>query len=366
MVKCPAVVPRLILLLALSQVALAHAAPGPGDACEKGGLWKRLVSILKPKSSAKELPPIPADERARILADYNGIEFVAQDVERGRHGGHLISLTAREKRVKRIPIAFARSRESDPSRVWATTGTDIADFFGYGTYDSVDRIPDLVELNAAIAKINERSRSVKGEALLPFTFVEMPSRIASREYLKLVHQGLLPVAKRGHYRLHDLLSHWSALFLPDDAVAHAKSQIAAYFEFEEWLKKARPSAWSEARFNDIAEDLGMNIDFGNFNYVLGVDGGQVTKKTRFFDGLNQFASDGNSPKATLEGLIRGTSHRYNPEEDDVFRAFREFVDTKAGDASFSDATYDPSRAIRDVEVKFDRVLKLVKKLKQVR
>jgi hypothetical protein len=121
--------------------------------------------------------------------------------------------------------------------------------------------------------------------------------VGSREYLtRFAKAGEIPVATKGHYRMHDITAYIGSVFLPEAYMRVSRKQILALLDFEKFLKARHPKLYAQLNFEEILRKQARRIDFSQGNifhdYGLWKQDAQSTSKTRMALEIHKFTYGG--------------------------------------------------------------------------
>lgn len=134
----------------------------------------------------------------------------------GRHGGKRLTVRRTGSQwMSNYTSKFGVDPQGDPRWFIEAVGPEAARFFGFEVVDdSTILVPDAIEFNNALIKLNARLKALGQEQVAVSYYGQGPKALLSI-YLRLFGNGLgLPIAGTENHYLHDISFHTGAIFLP--------------------------------------------------------------------------------------------------------------------------------------------------------
>jgi len=274
--------------------------------------------------------------------------------EEGRHGGKRLVIKAFPQWYSGFSF-IPGAPQGDPRWMIALFGEEVAEFFGFKLIDQTTMtIPDVVEFNSAIAKMNSMISDPTRHCRL--SFYEVPSEnsvVSDAEFLKGFEKLQLPIADKGAARFHDTIYHGLAVVTPVEVLNHAAlitEAVDSLVAFLEAKAQTDPDlAWlaSEGHIGAITKGRAIEVDYGTGN--IGMNFTQALLRpsdlhSKLFQNYALLLGYGQSPAGTLRQLI--TNIRYgnnNPgdlyisdkeKRDKAIAVINEFISRRSTDPAF--------------------------------
>jgi hypothetical protein len=178
--------------------------------------------------------------------------------------------------------------QSDPRNIIILLGDNIAEKLGFKWIDKKTlRVPKGKYFTSQLIKLNEYLKEINSDPIeISFYDTSSDSPFFALEFLDRALAKRLPVAKAGHFLVHDVAAHYGSILLPREITRELimKIQIAKKFtqEMEPVLKKLSPQVSSKIReLNDKwLQIVTHRVDTVSGNFTLRYVDVVLSKKTK--------------------------------------------------------------------------------------
>lgn len=157
-----------------------------------------------------------------------------------------------------------RAPQGDPRQIVSLLGAQLAYFFGFREVDDYAiTIPDIKEINGALAKLNAALIELGYEPIQIGFYSQGPSEKGSYYYITHFYEkGLLPMAPRGLLRVHDISYHLPAIILNQVLLKPVMEKYRRAIEFYHFAIERSTDEQTRARLEKYLNVLEMRIDAG--------------------------------------------------------------------------------------------------------
>lgn len=285
------------------------------------GLLINMIAALGPAASmagfcksvylaeqAFGLEDFTADEISYFPKDSNGmIDHVKNRVEsvrtESRRAG-LIHLKRIEPEWTSVYAPDQVNYAGDPRWFSVIAGSEVSLFFGIRKISQTEMTAPTADF--ANVQIDLLNRQLVESEKIPVRFLETGSEpFEGRAYLRaFLRDGSLPLAKEGHYYIHDMAYHFSSLFLPPALVKAFQQRTRLLLELESRaLEPTLKMALAERlRYQEGFLDGGSGF-FGYFLAYESVAGRTLDPKAIADFGVRPFGKSGTSAYSQVKQAL---------------------------------------------------------------
>jgi hypothetical protein len=293
-------------------------------------------------------------------------------IKKGKHGGQSLVVTKRSASPEWYDESDRPDIQGDPHFAVQAFHDILGKFFGYRVdSEHAVRLPDELEIQGALSKLNQHIRSapdlndlpdwkhawgdVNGPVQTEF-YSSAQGTVTPRIYLqKFAYQNQFPIAAFHAQAdqtvfMHDTTYHVPGMVLaPSSLIEDARAQVRALLEFEAFFRERHPVEAKKAKFTSLLYKIilhrAISLDLGSATaFLVGRKDFNRLAVENIKEGIlsllgihkTRFVTSDFSIRSTLEVLDEGADFLVEEADKHLFlTTLKHYLTSKAGDPHFT-------------------------------